>query len=82
MIDHIQDAIEQLESIKYALETFRSPINQDGLQTEVESAYQCLNFAWNIRHLSQEKYWSVCEDESRFQAMRKLPTDLSYETEQ
>jgi hypothetical protein len=79
MIDGIEDAIGQLESVKHALQTFRSPINQDGLQAEIESAYQCLNFAWNIRHLTQEEYWALCEDESRFREMRSFPTDLNHE---
>ncbi len=79
MIDGIQDAIGQLESVKHALETFRSPINQDALQAEIESAYHCLNFAWNIRHLAQEEYWTLCEDESRFQEMRGFPKDLNQE---
>lgn len=79
MIDAIQDAIGQLEAVKHGLETFRSPINQDGLRVEIESAYQCLNFAWNIRHLSQEQYRSLCENEAHFQEMRKTPTDLSHE---
>jgi len=79
MIDGIEDAIRQLEFVKHGLQTFRSPLNQEGLQAEIESAYQCLNFAWNIRHLSQEEYWRLCEDESSFQEMRGFPTDLNPE---
>jgi len=81
MIDGIQDAIDQLEYVKHALDTFRSPINQDALQAEIESAYHCLNFAWNIRHLSQEEYWALCEDESKFQKMRRFPKDLKAESD-
>ena len=75
MIDNLEDAIYQLESIKHALEHFPK-MDQKHLRSEIRKAYQFLNLSWNARHLKDEEYWELCLDEPRFQKMGNYPTDI------
>ena len=73
ILSNIAEAREQLEQIEAKAKSKKKP-SEIELQLMLEHAYHHLNFAWNIRHVSAERYSKLTDDE--FNEWSKFPKDL------
>lgn len=69
---NIQEAREQLEIIEKQLKD--GNLSKIDFQTQLEHAYHHLNFAWNIRNVSNEKYAKMTN--SSFNKWSKFPKKI------
>lgn len=69
---NIRDAREQLEEIERLLENQDVSVNE--LQAKLEHAYHHLNYAWNTRFVTDQRYKNVSDRE--FNEWSKFPSDI------
>lgn len=58
---NIKDAREQLENIEKLLE--EENLSEVNFEIKLAHAYHHLNFAWNIRHLSDKRFQKMSEED-------------------
>lgn len=73
ILHNIAEAREQLEQIEGLAKGEKKPREAE-LQVMLEHAYHHLNFAWNIRHVSTERYSKLSDDE--FDEWGKFPQGI------
>ncbi len=69
----IAEAREELEEIEQRIKSDRPP-SEEEFQIRLKHAYFHLNFAWNARHQSTERYANLTDDD--FHAWGKYPSDI------
>ena len=74
ILSNIREAREQLEEIEIALAS-DSPPHEVTFQCMMQHAYHHLNFAWNMRNSTAERYVNLSEDD--FNRWGSMPTDLA-----
>jgi len=70
---NIKEAREELEKIENEIDS-SEPLEETELMLMMEHAYHHLNFAWNIRNVSTDRY-TIMSDED-FNRWGKFPTDI------
>ena len=69
---NIKEAREQLEEIEKLLE--ENNISEIDFQIKLEHAYHHLNFAWNVRKLSEKNYQKMSDAD--FNEWSKFPEEI------
>ena len=69
---NIRDAREELQRIEKLLED--ENVSEIELQALLEHAYHHLNFAWNCRHVSDNRYKNLSDED--FNEWSKFPKDI------
>ncbi len=69
---NIKDAREQLENIEKFLE--ENNLSEIELQIKLEHTYHHLNFAWNIRYLTDKRFKQLSDDD--FNEWGKYPKEM------
>jgi len=72
---NIADAREELESIE-ALVAAGTPPGDVEFQVAMQHAFHHLNFAWNVRHQSLDRYANLTKEE--FDRWGRFPSDLDF----
>lgn len=73
ILSNISEVREELQRIEGWL-TSGEPLSEGGLEVAIEHAYHHLNFAWNARHVSSNKYKTMTD--SDFNEWGKFPNDI------
>lgn len=69
---NIEDAREQLEEIESLLK--EQSLSDVDFQIKLEHAYHHLNFAWNVRKLTEKRYQKMSDDD--FNEWSKFPEEI------
>ena len=75
ILSNIKEAAEELRSLKEKIES--GTLDEIGLQLGLQHTYHHLNFAWNIRHVTTEKYANLTEKE--FKEWGIYPVDIDFD---
>jgi hypothetical protein len=73
VLSNLAEAREQLEEIELRVKAGNPPAERE-FQIMLEHAYHHLNFAWNARRVTTERYSRLTEDE--FNRWSKFPKEL------
>ncbi|MBC7910020.1 MAG: hypothetical protein H7Y30_05940 [Pyrinomonadaceae bacterium] len=73
ILSNIAEAREQLEALEKRANNEKAPTEIE-LQIMLEHAYHHLNFAWNLRRVSTERYSRLTDKE--FNKWSKLPKEI------
>ncbi len=73
VLSNLAEAREQLEEIELRVKAGNPPAEGE-FQIMLEHAYHHLNFAWNVRRVTTERYSRLTEDE--FNRWSKFPKEL------
>jgi hypothetical protein len=71
---NISEAREELESIEASIAAGVPPDEVD-FQVAMQHAFHHLNFAWNIRHESDDRYANMSQED--FDRWGRFPLDLA-----
>lgn len=73
---NISDAREELERIESLIAGGTAPDDED-FRVRMQHAFHHLNFAWNARHASIDRYANLTQDD--FERWGRFPHDLTFD---
>ena len=69
---NIVEAHEELERIEHLI--LQNELTEEGFRSSLEHAFHHLNFAWNIRRVTTERYSEMADED--FNSWSKFPSEL------
>ena len=78
VLSDIADARSDLQYIEHRVKSGHA-LNEEEFRVTLQHVYHHLNFAWNARHQSTERYANLTDED--FISWGQYPADIDYEEE-
>ena len=78
VLSDIADARSDLQYIEHRVKSEHA-LNEEEFRVTLQHVYHHLNFAWNARHQSTERYANLTDED--FISWGQYPADIDYEEE-